>query len=57
MRAPCDPLAEYRRDAVPTFRRRIDVVVIFFEILLVLATLAIVWFGLYTLYRLINDES
>ncbi len=39
------------------FRRRIDDVVIFFEVLLVLATLAIVWFGLYTLYRLINDES
>lgn len=32
-------------------------VVIFFEILLVIATVAIVWFGLYTLYRLITDES
>jgi hypothetical protein len=32
-------------------------VVLFFEILLVVATLAITWFALYALYRLITDES
>ncbi|SIS17203.1 hypothetical protein SAMN05445060_3222 [Williamsia sterculiae] len=31
--------------------------VIFFEVLLVLASVAIVWFGLYVLYRLVTDES
>jgi hypothetical protein len=32
-------------------------VVLFFEILLVAATVVITWFALYTLYRLITDES
>lgn len=32
-------------------------VVIFFEILLGLASLLIVWFALYTIYRLVTDES
>jgi hypothetical protein len=32
-------------------------VVIFFEALLVLATILISWFGLYVLYRLVTDES
>lgn len=32
-------------------------VVLFFEILLVAATLLIGWFGFYALYRLITDES
>jgi hypothetical protein len=32
-------------------------VVLFFEIMLVVATLVITWFALYTLYRLITDES
>jgi hypothetical protein len=32
-------------------------VVIFFEALLVLASVLIVWFGLYVLYRLVTDES
>ena len=32
-------------------------VVLFFEILLVAASLAITWFALYALYRLITDES
>jgi hypothetical protein len=32
-------------------------VVLFFEIMLVAATLVISWFGLYVLYRLITDES
>lgn len=35
----------------------IGVVVIFFEILLGLASLLIIWFALYTVYRLVNDES
>ncbi|KIU14157.1 membrane protein [Mycobacterium sp. ST-F2] len=30
--------------------------VLFFEILLVVASLAITWFALYALYRLITDE-
>lgn len=32
-------------------------VVIFFELLLVLAALLITWFTLYTIYRLVTDES
>jgi hypothetical protein len=32
-------------------------VVLFFEIMLVAATVVISWFGLYVLYRLITDES
>jgi hypothetical protein len=32
-------------------------VVIFFEVLLVLASILIAWFGLYVLYRLVTDES
>ena len=32
-------------------------VVLFFEIMLVAASLAITWFALYALYRLITDES
>jgi len=32
-------------------------VVIFFEVLLVLAALLITWFTLYTIYRLVTDES
>ncbi|AAK45077.1 Uncharacterised protein [Mycobacterium tuberculosis] len=31
--------------------------VLFFEIMLVLATVVISWFALYTLYRLVTDES
>lgn len=31
--------------------------VIFFEVLLVLAALLITWFTLYTIYRLVTDES
>ncbi|CFH02362.1 Uncharacterised protein [Mycobacterium tuberculosis] len=31
--------------------------VLFFEIMLVLATVVISWFALYTLYRLLTDES
>lgn len=31
--------------------------VIFFEVLLVLAALLIMWFTLYTIYRLVTDES
>lgn len=32
-------------------------VVIFFEVLLGLATLLILWFSAYVLYRLVTDES
>jgi len=32
-------------------------VVLFFEFLLVAAVVVIAWFALYTLYRLITDES
>ncbi|OZG27649.1 hypothetical protein BH683_017355 [Williamsia sp. 1138] len=31
--------------------------VIFFEALLVLASILIAWFGVYVLYRLVTDES
>ena len=36
---------------------RLDTVVLFFEILLIAAVIVITWFALYTLYRLITDES
>lgn len=36
---------------------RISLVVLFFEILLILAAVLITWFGVYTLYRLVTDES
>jgi len=45
---------------VRLFRRtggRLTPVVIFFEILLVLAAVLITWFAVYVLYRLVNDES
>jgi hypothetical protein len=32
-------------------------VVLFFEIMLIASVIAIAWFALYTLYRLITDES
>ncbi len=32
-------------------------VVIFFEVLLVLASILIAWFSLYVVYRLVTDES
>lgn len=32
-------------------------VVLFFEILLGAASVLILWFAIYTLYRLVNDES
>jgi hypothetical protein len=32
-------------------------VVLFFEIMLVVAVLVIAWFALYALYRLVTDES
>jgi hypothetical protein len=32
-------------------------VVLFFELLLVVTVVVITWFALYTLYRLITDES
>lgn len=46
-------------NAGSTARRshRLDHVVLFFEIMLVLATVVISWFALYALYRLITDES
>lgn len=42
---------------VPPRGVRIVVVVLFFEILLILAAVLITWFGVYTLYRLVTDES
>ena len=36
---------------------RLTAVVLFFEIMLVAASVVITWFALYALYRLINDES
>jgi hypothetical protein len=36
---------------------RLAAVVLFFEILLVVAVVVITWFALYALYRLITDES
>ncbi len=36
---------------------RLVCVVLFFEIVLVLVVVVISWFALYTLYRLITDES
>lgn len=33
------------------------IVVIFFEVLLVLASILIAWFSLYVVYRLVTDES
>ncbi len=36
---------------------RLVPVVLFFELLLVAATLVITWFALYAVYRLITDES
>jgi hypothetical protein len=36
---------------------RLDHVVLFFELLLVAATVVITWFALYAVYRLITDES
>lgn len=36
---------------------RIVHVVLFFEILLVLAAVLITWFAVYVLYRLVTDES
>lgn len=36
---------------------RLTPVVLFFEILLVLASVLITWFGLYAVYRLVKDES
>lgn len=39
-----------------TVRDRILAVVIFFEVLLALASLLIVWFAVYVVYRLVTDE-
>ena len=36
---------------------RLHIVVLFFELLLVAATVVITWFALYAVYRLITDES
>ncbi len=35
---------------------RLNDVVLFFEILLIVAVVVITWFALYTVYRLITDE-
>jgi hypothetical protein len=41
----------------PATAVRLVPVVLFFEIMLVVAVVVISWFALYTLYRLITDES
>ncbi len=41
----------------PRLGTRLNAVVLFFEILLVAAVVVITWFALYTLYRLVTDES
>ena len=35
---------------------RLDIVVLFFEIMLVAAVVVITWFALYALYRLVTDD-
>jgi hypothetical protein len=35
---------------------RLNIVVLFFEIMLVAATVVITWFALYAVYRLITDD-
>ena len=35
---------------------RLDDVVLFFEIMLIVAVVVITWFALYAVYRLITDE-
>ena len=42
--------------AWPDIGTRLDAVVLFFEILLIVAVVVITWFALYTVYRLITDE-
>jgi len=37
-------------------RTRIDDVVLFFEILLIVAVVVITWFAVYAVYRLVTDE-
>lgn len=37
--------------------RSIEDMVLFYEILLVLTSVAIAWFAVYVLYRLVTDES
>ncbi|GAA4659999.1 hypothetical protein GCM10023197_11450 [Gordonia humi] len=51
------PAVADRGHAMTPSGGRIASVVLFFEILLGLATVLIVWFALYTVYRLVNDES
>ena len=42
--------------ALPGVGTRIDVVVLFFEILLIVAVVVITWFAVYAVYRLVTDE-
>jgi hypothetical protein len=51
-----DP-ALLRRRVLHRHRAKLGGVVLFYEIVLVLAVLVITWFALYALYRLITDES
>lgn len=48
--------ARPRNERTATDRARIVPVVIFFEVLLALASLLIVWFAVYVVYRLVTDE-
>ncbi len=40
----------------PPAGTRLDDVVLFFEILLIVAVVVITWFALYAVYRLITDD-
>ncbi|GED96862.1 hypothetical protein nbrc107697_09010 [Gordonia crocea] len=43
--------------SAPSSPARLDSVEHFFTALLVLCSILITWFGIYAIYRLINDES
>ncbi|MGZ8815331.1 MAG: hypothetical protein ACXWZI_15430 [Mycobacterium sp.] len=45
------------RGVVDGCAARLSAVVLLFEILLIAAVVVITWFAVYTLYRLITDES
>jgi hypothetical protein len=54
LRRPIATAAHGRSAAPPVYNRR---VVLFFEALLILASILIAWFSLYVVYRLVTDES
>ena len=48
---------EGRGSIVDAGEAKLCVVVIFFEVLLALASVMIAWFSVYVVYRLVTDES